>query len=231
VRGTLLNVVTIVVGAALGALLGRAVSVELQGTLKDGIGLVTLLLGGRMAVRTRNVILVLAAILLGAVVGETVHIQQGLVDLAHWFDAQSGGSQGDFMATVLTPTLVFCVGPITLMGCLEDGLTGKYPLLATKSVLDGFSAMAFAAALGWRVGLSAAAVLLIQGALTLGARSIQKLLTPDMTRELFATGGVLLLGLGVNLLALKQTDVRVPALLPSLVLAPLFVSLSRRFAH
>lgn len=227
-RGTVLNVTTVVAGAALGTLFGSALSHDLQRTLTDCIGLITLLIGAKMAVRTRSVVLVLAAVLLGGVLGELLRLDQGLQSLAHWFDARSGSASGgsDFASAVLTPTLLFCVGPMTLMGCLEDGLSGRISLLATKSVMDGFSAMAFAAALGWRVALSALMVLLVQGALTLGARGINRVLTQPMTRELFATGGVLLLGLGLNLLALKQ--IRIPALLPALVMAPLFVRLSTR---
>lgn len=230
-RGTILNVGTVLAGSTAGALFGGALSRELQSTLTDCIGLITLLIGAKMAVRTRNVLLVLAAVLLGAVLGEILRLDAGLRGLAHWFDEASGGAPaggGDFASAVLTPTLLFCVGPITLMGCLEDGLSDRYTLLATKSVMDGFSAMAFAAALGWRVAFSALPVFLIQGTLTLGARRISRVLSPPMTRELFATGGILLLGLGLNLLGLKT--IPIPNLLPALILAPAFAAPAARAA-
>jgi uncharacterized membrane protein YqgA involved in biofilm formation len=113
------------------------------------------------------------------------------------------------------------------MGCLQDGLYGDIRLLAVKSVLDGFSALAFASALGWGVLFSAGTVLIVQGVLTLSARVLSEALTPAMSAELFATGGVMMLGLGFTLLGLKS--IRVANFLPGLIVAPLLVAAAETF--
>lgn len=124
---------------------------------------------------------------------------------------------------VLPDRCEICVGPVTRMGCLQDGLRGESQLLAIKSVLDGFNALAFASALGWGVPCSAGAVLVVQGGLTSSAHALNGVLTPAMTAERFATGGVMMLGLGAPLLELKPT--RVANFLPGLVIAPVLVTL------
>jgi uncharacterized membrane protein YqgA involved in biofilm formation len=135
-----------------------------------------------------------------------------------------GGESGEgFGVAFITPTLLYIVAPMTLMGRIQDGLKGEASLLMTKSVLDLCSSAAFATAPGWKVMSSAAAVLVIQGGLTRGAAGLSRFLTPRMSEELFAAGGVLLLGPGLRLLELKA--VRVANLLPSLMIAPLLVRL------
>jgi uncharacterized membrane protein YqgA involved in biofilm formation len=118
---------------------------------------------------------------------------------------------------------VFCVGPLTILGSIQDGLTGDFELLSVKSLLDGFAAMAFASALGWGVGFSAITILVYQGALTLSASAAEGAFSASMIAAMSAVGGVLILGIALRLLDLRQ--VRVGNLLPALVLAPAAVAL------
>lgn len=222
--GTLINTGAVIAGSTVGAAFGSRLPSRLQETLGHVIGLVTLLIGVKMATGTKNEAVVLGALVLGALAGESLNLEGRLDAFGQSLERQIGAGRGEgFGVAFITPTLLFCVGPLTLMGCIRDGLSGDASLLITKSVLDGCASMAFAAALGWKVASSAASVLIIQGALTLGAARLSELLTPGMTEELFATGGVILLGLGLRLLELKS--VRVVNLLPALLFAPLIVFL------
>jgi uncharacterized membrane protein YqgA involved in biofilm formation len=220
--GTFLNTATVLVGSSVGSILGARLSEKVQSTLMDGIGLVTILIGMKLAWGTKNEAVVLIALMLGSAIGELVNIEGGLDALGCAVERRfSSFGEGDFVRAVVGPTLLFCVGPLTLMGCIQEGITGNYSLLATKSTLDAFSSMAFGAALGWKVALSAVCVFLIQGSLTASAGILQHVLTEQMRAELFATGGVILLGLGMVLLGIKK--IRVANMLPSLAVAPAVV--------
>jgi uncharacterized membrane protein YqgA involved in biofilm formation len=222
VVGTLVNTGTVLVGSATGAAIGARLPKRVHDILMDGIGLVTILIGMKLAWRTNNEALVLVSLLLGSAIGELVNIEGLLEALGRRVEERvSAFGEGDFGRAVVGPTLLFCVGPLTLMGCIQEGLTGDYSLIATKSTLDAFSSMAFGAAMGWKVMLSALAVFAIQGSLTAGSGVLQAVLTRPMQVELFATGGVILLGLGLRLLNLRQ--VRVANMLPALVVAPVAV--------
>jgi uncharacterized membrane protein YqgA involved in biofilm formation len=224
--GTLLNTATVIVGALLGRAIGSRLPARLRETAMDGIALLTLLIGAQMALGTRHVLYVLGAVLIGGLLGEGLRIEDHLEAFGDWLERRVGGDSSEggsnFSRGFVTTSILFCVGPVTLMGCIQDGLRGDYNLLAIKSVLDGFSALAFASALGWGVLFSAGTVLVVQGALTLGARTLSGSLTPAMSAELFATGGVMMLGLGIRLLGLKP--VRVANFLPGLIVAPVLVA-------
>jgi uncharacterized membrane protein YqgA involved in biofilm formation len=230
VTGTFLNVFTVLVGGALGTLLGSRFPGGLRITLMQVIGLATLAIGIQDLLHTSNVLLVLASLVLGAIVGEAVRIERGLERIGEL--AQSGvarmrrpnptrNSPSPAQGFV-TASLIFCVGPITILGCFEEGLTGSFQTLALKSTLDGFTAALLASTMGWGVLLSAATVLIYQGALTLGAGFLRGILTERMIAEMTAVGGLMILGIGLNIL--EVTRIRVGNMLPSLVFAPMLTA-------
>jgi uncharacterized protein len=225
--GTFLNVLAILLGGTLGVLLGDRLPPRLRETVVQGMGLVVLVVGMDMALRTQNVLIVLGSIVTGAILGEWWQLERHLEGLARWVEARAARvpllARGDFSRGLVSASLLFCIGPMAILGSLADGLRGDYSLLAIKSVLDGFASLAFAAALGMGVTFSALAVLLVQGSLTLGASLLEGVLSEAMIAELTATGGVLMLGLGLLMLEIKRF--RVANLLPSLVLAPVLVAL------
>lgn len=226
--GTLLNTGAVICGTLAGRALGARFPARIQETTLAGIGLITLFFGVDGALKTHNALLVLGALLLGGVLGELAGIDAAIIRLGEWAERRFDRGRGDagtFSRAFVTTSILFCVGPMTVLGCFEDGLTGHYRLLAVKSLLDGVSSLAFSAALGWGVLLSAATVLLVQGGLTLGAAFLKPVLTSVMITEMTATGGVMLMGLALNLLGLKQ--IRVANFLPSLVLAPLLATFFR----
>ncbi|MGH2405898.1 MAG: DUF554 domain-containing protein [bacterium] len=154
---------------------------------------------------------------LGAVIGEGLHIEDRLEALGRWTERRLGAANPDssFTRAFVTSSLLFCVGPMTILGAIQDGLGQPPLLLYTKSLLDGISSVAIGAALGAGVLLSAGTVLIFQGALTIAAGAVQRMMTPEMTRELTATGGVLIVALGLGILRIQT--IRVGSLLPSLL--------------
>ncbi len=220
--GTIINTGAVLIGGAAGLVLGSRVPARARETLMDGIGLVTTLLGVQMGLKTENPLIVLMAILLGAVAGEWLDIEKRLAGLGDHLRSRVGGvSTPRFTEGFVAASLLFCVGPMTILGSISDGLTGDYSLLAVKSVLDGFSALVFASTLGMGVLFSSITILLYQGSLTLLAGAAQSVFTPLVVAELTATGGVMVMGIGLRLLQVRE--IRVGNLLPALLFAPLLV--------
>jgi len=236
--GTILNVATVLVGSVLGTVLGNRLPEKVRETVVHGLGLTTLVIGLSLALKTQNILIALASILLGGISGELLGIEAALERLGRWLEARSSrlklpGSAAtadstsrtaNFVRGFLTASLLFCVGPMTIMGSIQDGLTGDFTLLAIKSTMDGFAALAFASSLGWGVMFSALTVLVYQGGITLGAGWLKAALTDPMINEMTAVGGILMLGIGFGLLEIKR--IRVGNLLPALFIAPLIVALA-----
>lgn len=229
VTGTLINVATVVAGGTLGALLGNRLPEKMRQTVLQGLGLITLTIGVTMAITTQNALIPLFSILIGGILGEALRIEDGLEGLGRWSEARLGrffGAGGRAAQGFITASLVFCVGPMTILGAIQDGLMGDYTLLAVKSLMDGFAAMALAASLGFGVILSAGAVLGYQGGLSLLAMLFGAALggvtqqTPWVV-EMSATGGVVILSIAFLLLDIKR--IRAANLLPAVFVAPLLV--------
>src|SRR5512143_2920574 len=227
--GTLLNVATVLIGGALGLLFGARVSERLKATIVAGRGLFVAVLGIQMFLKTENPIIVLGALLLGALLGEWWRIEDGLqslgIRLERRFSRDAEGAEDGssrFVRGFLTTSLLFCVGPLTILGSIQDGLTGDYKLLAVKSVLDGFGALAFASTLGPGVLFSSLVILVYQGGITLLAAQLNSLVTDPMMNEMTAAGGVILVGLAISSL-LEIKKIRIGNFLPALAVAPLIV--------
>lgn len=228
--GTVINVATVVAGAVAGRAIGARLPDRIRETVMHVIALITFVIGVQMVLKSEDTLVLLLSLVFGGATGELLHIERGIERLGVWAERRLTGASegGDFARGFVTTSILFCVGPMTILGCLRDGLQGDYRLLAVKATLDGISAVAFASALGWGVLLSAGTVLVVQGALTLGAHALEPLLGSDAVKnELFAAGGVMMLALGFRLLELKQ--IRVANLLPALVYAPLLVLAVRYF--
>ncbi len=225
--GTLINIATILLGGTLGLFFGARLPQRARETVVAGLGLFTAAIGLQMFFKTDNAIIVLLSLLVGGLLGEWWRIETHLEHLGAWLEARFAGDSDDeggsrFVKGFLTASLLFCVGPMTILGAMQDGLTGDYRLLAIKAVLDGFASLAFASTLGVGVLFSVLVVLLYQGGISLAAAQLEALLTPAMTNEMFAAGGVILLGLAVSSL-LEIKPIRSGNLLPSLAIAPLLV--------
>ncbi len=239
--GTLINVAAILAGTCVGWLVGGRLPAGLQERVLAGLGLVTLVIGVDLALAWRETspLYVLGGVLLGGLVGEALGIEDRLARLGDRIQERTSrrarGRDGDdhvpssVSEAFFTASLLFCVGPLAVVGAIQDGLTGDIEALATKSLLDGFASIALAASLGWGVALSAGSVLLYQGAITLGAGALDGVLAEgsDALNALTSAGGVLIIGIALKLLDVK--DVKVGNFLPALLFAPLLVGLVSAF--
>ncbi len=225
--GTLLNVVTILVGGVIGLLFGARIPERFKNTVIAGMGLFTAAMGLQMFFKSENQLIVLGALIIGALLGEWWRLEDRLQSLGQMLeqrfsrDAETG-SGSKFIRGFMVASLLYCIGPMAILGSIQDGLTGDYNLLAVKSTLDGFASIAFASTLGVGVMFSSLIVLVYQGGISLLAAQLSTIITDPMMNEMTATGGVLLLGLGIsNLLEIKK--IRVGNFLPALAVAPLIV--------
>lgn len=233
--GTLLNILAVLAGGGLGLLFGSRLPGRVRETVLSGLGLFTIAYGMQMTLESRNILIVLGSVLVGGILGEWWGIDAGLKRAGAWLEARFASEAGEangeadsakgsrFIRGYVTASLVFCVGPMTILGSIQDGLTGDYKLLALKSVLDGFASLAFASSLGVGVLFSTITIGVFQGALTLLAAQAQALLTAPMIAEMTAAGGVLIMGIGVGSL-LELKPIRVGNFLPALAVAPLIVA-------
>jgi len=237
--GTLINVATILIGGTLGLIFGARVPERLKATIISGMGLFTAVLGIQMFLKTDNSLIVLGALLIGALLGEWWRIEDRLQALGQILEARFANGDADasdrvasnkFVRGFLTASLLFCVGPIAILGSIQDGLTGNYNLLAVKSVLDGFASLAFASTLGLGVLFSSLMILVYQGGISLLAAQLNAIVTQSMLNELTATGGVILMGLAISSL-LEIKKIRAGNFLPALVIAPLIVWILSLFGH
>jgi uncharacterized membrane protein YqgA involved in biofilm formation len=230
--GTLLNVAAVLIGTSSGLLAGSRAPPRMQESLTTGLGFFVIAIGLSMALRIftdaaarpGDELAVLAGLLVGVAVGELLRLHDGLEALGAWF--QRCFSRGEerpsrIAEAFVTASLVFCVGPLTILGSIQNGLTGDTTLLATKSLLDGVASIAFAAALGAGVYLSALTVLVVQGLIAAGAFLLRDVMDEPTILAVTAVGGLILLGVALRLLDLKA--VRVANFLPALLLAPLFL--------
>ena len=222
--GTAINVSTVLAGGSIGTLAGARLPEGMRSTAMHAIGIVTLLVGVTNFLRFDNVLVPLISVILGLVVGELADIEGRLGRLGDYLEKRFSRGGSPVSKAFVTTSLLFCVGPLTVIGSLQDGLNGDYSLLALKSTLDFIAALAFASVLGWGVLLSAGTVLVVQGSLTLGAGFLDPIVTEPMISATTATGGVLIFGLGLGLLDLKE--VRVANMLPALLFAPFLVAAS-----
>ena len=224
--GTIINFFAILIGSALGILFGARLSENLKNTVVSGMGLFTTAVGLQFFLKTENALIVLGALIFGAILGEWWGVEDGLQNLGIWLEKRiSGNSDGGsskFVRGFLTASVLYCTGPMAVLGSISDGLKGNYLTLSIKSVLDGFLSVALASTLGIGVAFSALPVFAYQGGISLLAAQLNAVVTTTMMNEMTATGGVLLMGIGISsLLELKK--IRVGNFLPALAIAPLIV--------
>ena len=226
--GTFINVAAILAGTLVGVLLGARLPEGLQRRVLAGLGLVTLVIGVDLALAWRDTspLYVLGGVLLGGLAGEALAIEarlEALGDAIQRRVERARGASSPVSAAFFNASLLFCVGPLAVVGAIQDGLTGEYEALATKALLDGFASIALSAALGWGVALAALTVLIYQGALSLGATLFEDILTGEALDALTSAGGVLIIGISLKLL--DVADVKVGNFLPALIFAPALVGL------
>jgi uncharacterized membrane protein YqgA involved in biofilm formation len=205
--------------------LGKAIPTDAQAVVMNGLGLATMAIGAKMALESRNVLILAASIAVGGLLGFLLGIQPALEAFARWAQQATGGG-GRFAEAILTTSILYCVGPMTLLGCIQDGIEGKSDLLALKSTLDGIGAVFFAAALGPGVLVTALVILLFQGTLTAFARPLSPLAKDvELLAEMTAVGGLMMLAIGLGLADVAKLSAA--HYLPALFVAPGLAALAR----
>jgi uncharacterized protein len=233
--GTLINIGTVLLGTLIGVTVGSRLPEGIRQRVLAGLGMVTLVIGvdlalawGREDTSQSTPLYVLGGVLIGGMIGEALGIERRLEALGDRVQARLSSAEGSTVSEgFVSASLLFCVGSLTVVGSIQDGLTGDYQTLATKAVLDGFASIALAATLGWGVGLSVFTILIVQGGITLGAGIFDDVLQGEALAVLTSAGGVTIIGIALKLLDLK--DVRVGNFLPALVVAPCLVGLVSLF--
>jgi uncharacterized membrane protein YqgA involved in biofilm formation len=225
--GTFINVAAILIGGTIGLIFGARIPERFKNTVIAGMGLFTAAMGLQMFFKSGNQLIVLGAIIIGAMLGEWIGIEDWLQTLGQTLEKRFSrdtetGAGSKFVRGFMVSSLLFCIGPMAILGSIQDGLSGDYKLLAVKSTLDGFASIAFASTLGIGVMFSSLIILVYQGGISLLANQLNAIVTDPMMAEMTATGGVILMGVAFNnLLEIKK--IRVGNFLPALAIAPLIV--------
>jgi len=214
--GTLVNVIAIVIGGTLGVIIGDKLKERYKVTVMQGLSLAVILIGLEMAIKTNNISIVIFSLILGGLFGESLKIEHRLKEIGEWFEEKLK-KQGEVAEAFIQCSLIYCVGAMAIMGAIQDGLVNDPSILYAKSMLDGFSAIAFSSTLGIGVILSAIPVFLYQGLIALFAGYLKPLLTDPVVTEMTATGGMLIVAIGLNLLEI--TEIKIGNLLPAIFVA------------
>lgn len=221
--GTLINTATVLIGGSIGLIIGDRIPERIRTIVVQVIGLVTLGLGLGDVLKTHNMVFPLVGMVLGGIVGELLAIERRLEGLGEVIRRRFARNQepGKFVNGFITATLLFCIGPLTILGAMQDA-TGETPqLYIIKGTLDGFMNVIFGAIYGVGAVFSALSVFVVQGSLTLGGSALDNLLNDRMRIELFSAGGFAVMAIGLNLLDIKK--IRLGSLLPGLVITPVLV--------
>jgi len=221
--GTAFNVSAIVIGTLVGLAIRRRLPERMNSIAVQALGLVTALIGVKMMITTENLLIVLVSMVIGGVVGELLGVEARLEGFGAKVEAKFSKEGGTFAKAFVTSSLLYCVGPMAIIGSLQDGLTGDFTILLTKSGLDGVASIAFASTLGVGVLFSAVPVALYQGAITIGASMLEPYLTSRMINEMTAIGGLLIVGIALNILQVAR--IKVGNLLPAILVIAMLSSL------
>lgn len=221
--GTIVNAGAIILGALFGIIIKKGIKESYKDTIMDGIGLSVVLIGLMGGIEAKNIILVIASIVIGSLVGEALDIDKRLDHLGLSMEKRFGKGDSNFSKGFVTASLVYCIGAMAIVGALESGLSGNHETLFAKSILDGITAILFASSLGIGVAFSAIPVFVYQGALTLLATVIKDFLTPEAINEMSAVGGLLILAIGINLMGFKK--IKVANMLPAIFIPLIYFSI------
>jgi uncharacterized membrane protein YqgA involved in biofilm formation len=223
--GTIVNVAAVAAGSTIGLIIRNRMPEKITRLVFQAIGLFTLFLGVNMAMETKNFLIMIFSLVIGSILGQWWDIEKLINRFSEWVKNKTKSSNSKFSEGFLTSFLMFCMGSMTILGAIEEGMGGDPDLLLAKSLLDGFSSIALAAAMGIGVLFSIIPLFIYQGGLTLLASYVQDSLSSGVINEISAVGGILLIGLGLNILEIKKIPVinMIPAIVVAGVMAYFFI--------
>lgn len=227
--GTLINTATVIAGSSIGFFIGHRIRESIRTIVVQVIGLATVVMGISNVMDTHNLVFPLVGMAIGSIIGELLLIEERLEKVGEWLKrrfAKKSADDSTFVQGFVTATLLFCIGPLTILGAIEDA-SGRTPqLYIIKGTLDGFMSIIFVTVYGIGAAFSAVSIFIVQGTLTLAGTGIDSLLDDRMRTELFAAGGFAVLAIGINLLEIKR--IKLGSLLPGLIITPILVALFAR---
>lgn len=224
--GTLVNVITVVAGGLIGTLFRKNLPERFKKIVFEVIGLSTLGLGILMILKMNNPVIIIISLVVGSLIGEAIDIEKGIDSFSELMKTKLKISDEKFSEGLVTAFITFCVGPMTILGSIQDGF-GDPSILITKSILDGFTATFYASAMGIGVAFSSILLLIYQGGLTVFAGFLKPMVSDNVLQNFTATGGIMMLGIGIRLLEIKK--VRVANMLPSLIITPILMVVNFKF--
>jgi len=214
--GTIVNIIAIGIGTSIGLLFKKGISPRVKNTVMQGIGLAVLLVGLQMSLQGEQLLIVIISLALGGICGELLKIEYNLERLGMWLESKVGDNGGNVARAFVTTSLIYCVGAMAVVGAIEDGISGNTDTLFAKAMLDGVSSIFFASTMGIGVIFSGLPVLVYQGTITLLAASLKDILNPFVINHLTSTGGLLIIGIAINILEIKK--VNIGNLLPAIII-------------
>ncbi len=221
--GTIVNSLAIIVGGFMGIMIKKGLKDNYKEIVMQGIGLSVIVIGLMGAFKAQNILLVIISIVIGSLIGEMIGIEKGLNMLGRSLQSRVGGNNSSFSEGFVTTSLIYCVGAMAIVGALESGLTGNHETLFAKSILDGITSVIFASTFGIGVVFSGVSVFIYQGIITIAASSLKELLTDSVITEMSAVGGILIMGIGLNIMDIKK--IKIGNMLPSIFIPLVYYGL------
>ncbi len=223
--GTIVNVAAVIGGTTIGVIIQSRLPKKVIEVIFQVMGLFTLMLGFMMALKMQQFIIGVGSLVLGSIIGELIGIENYMNQFSGWIKRKVKIKNEKFSDGFVTAFLLYCMGSLTILGAIEEGINSNMDLMLMKSLMDGVSSIALSSALGIGVGFSAIPLLIYQGGLTLLAGSVASFFTDPIINELSAVGGILLIGLGINILEIKKLRIlnMIPALIIVVILTYLIV--------
>lgn len=216
-KGTIINIIAIILGSLVGVFFSKIIPEKIKNIIFQALGLSTILIGIQMAFKTNNLLILIFSLLIGGIIGEIIDLEKRLNSFGGFIRKKIKSKNKTFVEGFVTASLVFCIGAMAIIGSIQDGINNDQTVLYTKSLLDGFASIAFSSALGIGVAFSVIPILIYQGGITLLAVYLKDFLTPSVIAEMTAVGGMLIFGIGLNILKIK--NIKVGNLLPSVLVA------------
>ncbi|RKD29047.1 DUF554 domain-containing protein [Thermohalobacter berrensis] len=217
--GTIVNSLSIMFGGILGTVFKNGLKDKYKDTVMQGISMAVIVIGLMGALESKNILLVIGSLVIGSLLGEWIDIEDKLNSFGNFIENKIGRKKSNFSKGFVTASLIYCVGAMAIVGALESGLTGNHETLFAKSILDGISSIIFASTLGIGVAFSALSVFIYQGFITITASLVKTFLTDPVINEMSAVGGILIMGIGINILEIKK--IKIGNMLPSIFI-PVF---------
>lgn len=224
--GIIVNVLAIVIGGLVGTLVRGGLKDRYKDVAMEGIALTVIVIGVLGAIKSENMILVIISIVLGGIIGEAIGIEVKLDRIGKELESRFGRGNSDFSKGFVTVSLIYCSGAMAIVGALESGLLGNHNTLFAKSTLDGITSIIFASTMGHGVIFAAIPVLIYEGAIMFSATLLKDVLVPGVILEMSAVGGILIMGIGIDILGIRK--IKTGSMIPGIFI-PLIYFVFRSF--